>query len=842
MTSELKILCYEDIKTDLVTFFKRRSLIPIVGAGISCSSQAYNGNIPSGEKYKQHMLRELEANKSFSAEDKKELHEANFSTLCDYYEDDENINPERRFSYLKNNFYRSYFKDNDIRKRLFEINWPYIYSLNIDDLIENCTEYKYVILPKREFRDEIFEENKCLIKLHGDIREIVTYKDGSKIFTSKEYALSIEQNAPLLNKLKNDYSNQNILYIGCSLDDEIDLSALSGVPINFNAKSSLRKTLIFTKGRPSKLKVSKYKKYGITDIIIFNDYDSMYLSLIDSWEESQRIGEDEVIGYENIKILDIKGTDKKKNHDYFFWGKGLLDSKKLQMSYPYYFISRDIGIDIIKNLSKNKIHLVIGNRISGKSYLLSGLYREIRDRKVCYFDGRSKISNSAIKKLLNYTNTAIIFDVGSLSREQFEFLLNETKIIQKNKNNFIIGVNDNDSDIKGIVKYKLEIGCIKEHDVLSYNLKNKFNKSGKDSEKEEFNKRLPIISLPPYNANNTLLDHIIYAETILEVKSKFARHRIVIDNYKQLALLLILAIKEKMFSSEIIIFALDQEIIEAIRKYDPFIERVETLNYEKDSTDLSSLKYVLNSKYWLRRELGSYAQNIENYSTISDAYKYIIRKTIISAGCDKIKQRKKCKNYIMFDVLNEIFLNKAGGMLKLIVHIYEQLHEQLATDYNFLHQNAKCLVNYSYTLKNQNAKNKKESILLKAKDLAIISKSMIDQSYEESNNEHLLISIAHVQFTIASIMCNLCKIHEYSDMEEIKKTINILNVALNSSYNIDNKNNKRISSGILNFINDMYNKINNDNFYDEICRRDISNLINLINLPTHIIGINSIKS
>ena len=127
MTSELKILCYEDIKTDLVTFFKRRSLIPIVGAGISCSSQAYNGNIPSGEKYKQHMLRELEANKSFSAEDKKELHEANFSTLCDYYEDDENINPERRFSYLKNNFYRSYFKDNNIRKRLFEINWPYIF-------------------------------------------------------------------------------------------------------------------------------------------------------------------------------------------------------------------------------------------------------------------------------------------------------------------------------------------------------------------------------------------------------------------------------------------------------------------------------------------------------------------------------------------------------------------------------------------------------------------------------------------------------------------------------------------------------------------------------------------
>lgn len=806
MDLELKILHYEDIKQDLITFFKRKNLIPIVGSGISCGVRTRDGVVPSGKEYMQHMLKELES--SANDEEKGELHKENFSTICDYYEDSSIINEDKRFTYLKNNFYGADFDKNDIRKNFFDINWPYIYSLNIDDAIERSSKYKTIILPKREFREEIFEERKCLIKLHGDIEEIVKYKDGSKIFTSREYALSLDQNAPLLNKLRNDYSNQNILYIGCSLDDEIDLMTLSEVHAKFNKKTNLRKTIIFIKGSLGKFQKSKYKKFGITDIITFDDYDSMYTSLMEAWEESKLIMDEDLIGYENISIIDIKSNQESQNYDYFFWGKGLLNPKDLVISYPYYFILRDMVGNIIENLINNKIHIVRGRRISGKSYLLAGLYREIHDRKVYYFDGRSKLSNKSLQKIFTCSNTVVLFDVGAVNHDQFKCILGNVKEINKNKNNFIICFNDNDSDINGIIDYNLRMGNVIDSDLITYKLFNKFKENEGDSEKDKINKLLPVVKLPRYRGSFTILDHIIHAENILESRSRFTNYKINITHYKQLALLLILAIKERMSSLDVTSFALDQEIWEALKRYNPLIERVETPNYEKDSTDLSSIKYILNSKYWLRRELGMYAQS-NNYSIIVDAYKYIIHKAMSAAGSDAFLQRKNCKNYILFDILNDIFLTKYGGKLKLIVRIYNELHDQLATDYNFLHQRAKCLVNYSYTLKRNEDIKEKESLLLEAKKLAAISKSTIDGIYEETNNEYLLISSAHVQFTIASIQCNICKIHKYSNIDEIRTTIDVVNEALQYLYNVEN--NKIITYNILNFIKTIFlkNKKNN---------------------------------
>lgn len=809
MSSDLKLLKYEDIKQDLIVFFKRKSLIPIVGTGISCGSQAFNGNIPSGRDYMQHMLEELEANISFSGEDREELRKASFSTLCDYYEDDNHVAPDRRLLYMKNNLSNTYLNEDDVRRCFFEIDWPYIYSLNIDDAIEHSSDYKTIILPKREFRDEVFAEKKCLVKLHGDITEIITYKDGSKIFTSKEYALSLEQNAPLLNKLRNDYANQNILFIGCSLDDEVDLKALSVFPIDFTAKDSLRKTILFMKGSPSKLQTSKYKTYGVTDVVSFDDYNTMYRALIETWKESQRIKESEIESYESIRLRYLKSTERDQNHDYFFWGKGLLNSKSLEMSYPYYFISRAITVNIIKNLHENRIHLISGRRISGKSYLLAGLYREIRDRRVCFFDGKSRLSDAAICKLLKYENSVILLDNGALSREQFETVLESGKTIHENGCNFIICINNNDSDTNGIIKYKLEKGLVDEADILNYKIGNRFRNTKTALEVDKINQLFPAVNLPPYSESRTILDQHIYAERELKTKSKFAKDRIRITHYKQLALLLVLAIKEKMFSLDVINLALDQEIAEAIKKYDPFIERVETFNYEKDASDLSSLKYILNSKYWLRRELGRYAQNKDNYVIIADAYQYIIRRVIAAAGSSEYRKRKLCKSYIMFDVMNDIFLNEYGGTIKLIVHIYDKLHELLATDYNFLHQNAKCLMNYYYTLKKEEEKEK-NLILLKARELAVISKTMIEHLYEESNNGHLLISVAHVQFTIASIQSNLCKLQGYADTREIEDTIDIVGKALESPYNIEYQSVQRSSKSIIGFVKTVYGMLNDD--------------------------------
>ena len=138
----------------------------------------------------------------------------------------------------------------DYRKQFLDIDWPYIYSLNIDDAIENSSVYSKVILPNREFRSELLNEEKCVIKLHGDVNELVTYKVADKVFSSKEYALSIERNATILGMLRNDFRNQNILFIGCSLDDEMDLKSIDSLPVDYRNKDNLSKTIIFVKGQP----------------------------------------------------------------------------------------------------------------------------------------------------------------------------------------------------------------------------------------------------------------------------------------------------------------------------------------------------------------------------------------------------------------------------------------------------------------------------------------------------------------------------------------------------------------------------------------------------------------
>lgn len=799
MNPKIKILEPNEIKDNLVAFFRNKTLIPILGTGFSCGLSAFDGIVPTGSEYKKHMIKVLSQNTEFTIQEKEEFKNDSFSTLCDYYEDNDNVSEQMRFDYLKSNFYKVDMKE-DIRTLFFDIDWPYIYSLNIDDAIENASQYKRIILPNRKFNKEIFNEEKCLVKLHGDIGEIVTYKKAEKIFTSKEYALSLDKNAALLNKLRNDYKNQNIIFIGCSLDDEIDLKTLSTWPFDFNDKDNLSRTIIFIKGTPSRLQKSKFKTYGITDVVCFADYKEMYQFLQKTWFESQKIKEEELDQYSRLGISIIKGYEIEKNQNYFLWGKGLCDLKRKKISYPYFFISRKIVEDILKEIEKNKVHLIYGARLSGKSYLIADLYKTIQDREVFYFDGRSRITQSALEKLLGKKGVVALFDIGTIGRKQFEYILQNARNINRNQSNFIINVNYNDSDTLGIVKWKLRQNIIQSTDILTYSLKNKFLNSPQSEELTEINKLLPVVNLPPYTSDRTFLDQLIYTENMLERKGRFSTDHIKIKTMKQLALLIVLAIKEKLYSLEIINYSFDIEIVDALKRYNPFIERVETENYEKESSDLSRTKYILNSKYWLRRELGNYARKEENYKKIGEAYQYIIKKIIEFSGYNEYAQRREYRNLILFDVMNDVFLDEFYGNLKLIVYVYTVLHELLAKDFHFLHQNSKCYLNYSYSLKEENEKHK---FLTNALELVIISKAMIENKYKETKNERLLITLAHAQYTLATIFCEICKLHNYLIVEENDSAINYISEAVYSPYNNDDyqrERNRKLGRGINGFI------------------------------------------
>ena len=124
-----------------------------------------------------------------------------------------------------------------------EIEWQYIYTLNIDTGIENTNKNKWeVFYPNKDFDEhKNFGGKKKLYKIHGDASRFIKTMDYNEmILTESQYISSLDENKKFHDMLSADCENKNILYIGCSLDDEIDIkySVLSDTNRNFKEKET----------------------------------------------------------------------------------------------------------------------------------------------------------------------------------------------------------------------------------------------------------------------------------------------------------------------------------------------------------------------------------------------------------------------------------------------------------------------------------------------------------------------------------------------------------------------------------------------------------------------------
>ena len=227
--------------------------------------------------------------------------------------------------------------------------------------------------------------------------------------------------------------------------------------------------------------------------------------------------------------------------------------------------------------------------------------------------------------------------------------------------------------------------------------------------------------------------------------------------------------------------------------------------------------------------MGVFARNEANHLKIAEAYQYIIKCITEISKQNEYRRRRLCRNYIMFDVMNDIFLDEYGGNLKLNLFIYSKLHNDLAGDFNFLHQEAKCYTNYAYSLNNNN-NTEKTKYLSAAREFALLSFAIISLRYETAPNENLIISMAHVQYTIATILSDLCKADNYANGLLLQETIDAVCEALYSPYNNDDyrrERRQRASRGITNFLNYVYANLDALPISSDE-RTKINNLINFL--------------
>ena len=678
------------------------------------------------------------------------------------------VQAEKQQSYLLNKF--TNVKLENVKKNFLKIDWPYIYTLNIDDAIENNSEFKTVLYANRDIRNSIFEQEKCVIKLHGDIKDILKYEDSNcEIFDQKQYVFSIKKNVSLLKKLTHDYEYLNLLYIGCSLSDEIDLLFSTSMANDNNNNRYYCSTQI-----PTLLQKTKLEAFGITHCIVFESYDDIYEKMTDAFHQSLCITPDELEQFSTYEFKTL-GTGFELNCPYLFQGKSILNNSKIAI-YPSFFVSRSVTDKIVENINSKGTQIVVGRGCSGKTYVSYDIIRRVRDREVYAFRSKDRINNETLTLLLNKENCLTIFDSKVLSIKQIEEIILTTSERVVKSNSIIIIENKSNRDLSGLLVLMKMNEHLEDDEIPQLEISNRFSKPKTD----EINNYLVTSSLGVFSENKSIADNIINASNLLIQKNKFSQISPLTDNVRQVSSLIVLATLGKVYASDAINLDLVEEFEMQCKKAMPLIEKESTWVFEMSAANNSPLKYVVNAEYWLFNQLDILAKSRKGREKIIEAYRYIIGKLIeINGKPDLMKGEKYApyKDYILFDNIFQIFRSQGT---KIIRDIYQSLNDILATDPNYLHQRAKCYIRSAY--KSTEEKDKEKWLEMAYRD-ASISNSSFEKRYESHENEKIMISAAHSLYTAALALCHIAKLRNYRDISINANAVKCLYKAISSPFN-----------------------------------------------------------
>lgn len=756
---------YSEVKLEIQQQLKRAALIPVLGSGFTRGCTSRRGTVPSGDDYKNYMINQIMKERGYDDSKRDNYEKKQFSDIATIYH--AIIPKEEQRNYLRNNFTNVELSSD--KRKFLDINWPYIYTLNTDDAIEKNSRYTTVVYSNRNLWDEIFANEKCTIKLHGHIDDILTYEDSNcEIFDLPQYVQSLNDNRILLDKLKHDYEFLNLIYIGCSLSNEIDLLSIA-------SKSTISGNRYYcTVTPPDEDNLLMLSTYGITHCVIFNSYDEIYTELTISAEEAEKIEKSDLDKYKTFDFKELQdGFDM--NKAYLFHGKTLID-KERRVLLPSFFTSREITDKLAKNIKNKGTQILVGSGCSGKTYVTIDLARRVVDKDVFVFQSRERINDDAFSALLSKENCLIITDSKALSEQQIEDIIRSDLERVKRQNSFVIVENKSNRDLISLLSLLRMTGAIKKNELIPYQLKNRLTAE----KSKELNEKLVKSSFGIFSEGKTISDNIIDISTRLIQKSKFDRIVPKMETVKEVACLVVLATKEKIYSEEVVILNLEEEFISQKKKAFPLIEDEGTWDFEISRGNNSPMKYVVNAEFWLYNQLSKFAKVSSGQKKIIEAYQYIVQKIIEHYGKPDLKRGEKnarYKEYILFDNINQIFVSQGNVLIR---GIYEALSDLLSTDPNYLHQRAKCYIRSSYMTSDF---SKKQQWLIQAQRDASSSHKIFEERYIESENEKVQISSAHALYTVALTLCHLAKLANNKDSKLNEQAIETLYLALSSPYN-----------------------------------------------------------
>ncbi len=651
----MDIIAQKDAIEMIAQLIKERNIIPVFGAGFSMNSNACQGTVPSGDKATKIMAEILLKNCEGVSEEELEGCDFNEMSKLFYRLSDE----------VKHPFFENYFTGVNLsstRREFLKFDWPYAYTLNVDDGIEQTKEFKEVLPYKSLKRPNT--GRKLLYKLHGDAFTEITYKDEESIvFSSDQYLQSItnKKNTDFLKNLTNDFSFKNMIFIGCSLKFEPDLKYVYGKADH--GTQTLKITLRDKK--PSFREENVLAEYGINTIILIEDYERFYLDIIQ--KVKQLLAEEGSINYKFKNPSIVEELEQGKTYKYLS-GENIFDVKQNTFYKGGMHVIRNCMETIEKDLEVEDCILLKGRRFSGKTYIMCSLIERLKKYTQYFFPSSTSVDEDILFKLLTKEkNSLFLFDSNALSYSSYRLITNSSNILKRNANKIVLAINSNDNfiaeSLSGVV---VEIPNRFSGNELIENT-NCANKYG----------------LIKRHYKNTNMDYLQKIEEYQHIQIFNTKKYFIPFSFNEQLILLLLAVQDKVYMSNVLDLDIPLGEVHMLLKRIPLlVEEAEVDDTEK--TIHAGTKLVHNSKVMLIRLLNRFAKE-----EIIKCIKYVV-----DTFKDDYQRRRISVDVILFDTLNQLFGGKSGAG-DLIFKVYEELEDTLSDSLHYWLQRAKCIYHIS---------------------------------------------------------------------------------------------------------------------------------------------------
>lgn len=831
---KMRILSFKEnidlIKDEFNIFYKQDMIVPIIGSGFTLNEKNQKGNrVSSGEEMKYYMIKKIVETDNRYPED--ELIKENFSSVSSIY--DSCVPLAERKRYIASTFTDIIL--NTEKKDFIKLPIKTMYTLNIDDAIENNNNNIEVVISNKDILDENIlndfrkDGKTILFKIHGDAKSFLIHNE-QLIFSKEEYVASIIKNTNILNQLSTDIISNCVVFIGCSLDDEIDL--VYSASSEEYGDSTLKHTYFITDKELTMIQKNKLTKYNIDTIIKLNNIDEyleLYSFFTDTYYQAMIEKERESLNNLSPSVVSSPSSQKTIEQDLGF----LVNSNKCfdqvnssnTILIPSFFITRNLFQEknSLDNFLKNDINILYGHRFSGKTYCMIDLYKRLSTEVRIFFPPTVEPD---VEKLIEFIkskkNTIIFVDSNSIEDELLDFIFNHQFFLKVNKIKLVFSLTSADKENLYVLKKIADITHDKNLSIGNHYIDNRFS----DSETKLINHKLSSSLIGNFSYSNqkreTILDNIF---SLLSTSKSRIPYELDITNKKvdgellnvnTIEILIILAIQNsKMTVKDIEKFYLNNSVGNVEKNFKPIIQFSYIDVFEKKSYDTSSQKLICNSKVWLLYELQRLSKNSKNINLITKAYQNIIKSINNTYKNNQKMARNKISRYIKFDEINDIFSDNKGAR-QLINSIYDGLFGLLSDNFQYFHQRAKSL-----SWQDRDIDSLKSGL-----DFVNKARHNVEVQYKQGEYYLEMESYKHICYTRATILTKIARYHDYQNYECNNNAIVGIKDALifDSNLNYLEEDNKRGEpNSLVTFIKRMTtNKI----FDIESLNADLSELFN----------------